>query len=148
MKKSSLNLIKLCVGAKTVFDLEKWQKLQLSNHKAKNGEQKVIHVTRMWPKKKLELLSGGSIYWVFKGLILARQEILDFEAIISADGIKKCGIVLNKKIFKTKPTSKRAFQGWRYLTAEQAPPDLDLNLELDDELPLSLQLELARLGVH
>lgn len=102
----------------------------------------------MWPKRKPELLSGGSIYWVFKGLILARQEILDLEEIISTDGIKRCGLVLNKKIFNTSPKPKRAFQGWRYLTSEEAPADLSVYSVKDNELPHSLHLELSKLGVR
>ena len=146
--KLSINLIKLCVGAKSVSELEQWQKFQLSKHKSKNREQKVIHITRMWPKRKKELLSGGSIYWVFKGLILARQEILDLEEIIGVDNIKRCGLVLNKEIFNTTPKPKRAFQGWRYLTQDQAPADTGQYLVEDDELPHTLQLELSRLGVR
>ena len=102
----------------------------------------------MWPKKAPELLSGGSIYWVFKGLTLARQEILELEEIIGADGIKRCGLVLSRRIFNTAPMAKRAFQGWRYLMPDQAPPDVgDFSAE-DDELPHTLQLELSRLGVR
>ena len=102
----------------------------------------------MWPKRKLELLSGGSIYWVFKGLILARQEILDLEEIIGADTIIRCGLVLDQKIFNTIPKPKRAFQGWRYLTPEQAPPDTGQYSENAAELPYKLQVELSRLGVR
>ena len=148
MQKSSINLIKLCVGAKNVSELEQWQNLQVRNQKTKNKKQKIIHVTRMWPKRQQELLAGGSIYWVFKGLILARQEILNLEEVISADGVKRCGLVLNQKIFKTTPKPKRAFQGWRYLKPEQAPSDAGQFSVEDDELPYTLQLELSRLGVR
>lgn len=148
MKKSSVNLIKLCVGAKSVSDLVQWQKLQVKKRLNKNIEHKIIHVTRMWPKRTSELLSGGSIYWVFRGLILARQEILNLEEIFSADGIKRCGIVLDKKIFMTTPKPKRAFQGWRYLPLEQAPRDLGQYSDEESELPHTLQLELSRLGVR
>ena len=87
MSTSSINLIKLCVGAKSVSDLDHWQNLQLNDQNTNQSEKKIIHVTRMWPKRKQELLSGGSIYWVFRGLILARQEILDLEEITGADTI-------------------------------------------------------------
>ena len=148
MSTSSINLIKLCVGAKSVSDLDHWQNLQLSDQNTYQGEKKIIHVTRMWPKRKLELLSGGSIYWVFRGLILARQEILDLEEITGADTISRCGLVLDQKIFNTIPKPKRAFQGWRYLTPEQAPPDAGQYSENTEELPYKLQVELSRLGVR
>ena len=101
----------------------------------------------MWPQREMELLDGGSIYWVFKGLILARQEILNLEEVIGSDKIKRCGIVLSEKIIKTSPKPKRAFQGWRYLTSDQAPPDSGEFLASEDELPRSLLIELSRLGV-
>ena len=102
----------------------------------------------MWPKREKELLDGGSIYWVFRGLILARQEILDFEEVTGSDQIKRCGIILSEKIIKTLPTPKKAFQGWRYLSSDQAPPDKSALLNSEDELPYSLQQELLKLGVR
>ena len=113
-----------------------------------NDSRKIIHVTRMWPKREKELLDGGSIYWVFRGLILARQEILDFEEVTGSDQIKRCGIILSEKIIKTLPTPKKAFQGWRYLSSDQAPPDKSALLTSEEELPYSLQQELLKLGVR
>ena len=125
--------------------MNQWQKTRILTQ----GDQgnKIVHVTRMWPKRESELLDGGSLYWVFKGLILARQEILQFEEVIGSDKIKRCGIVLSNKIIKTSPKPKRAFQGWRYLTSDQAPPDSGEFLNSEDELPHTLLLELSRLGV-
>ena len=140
-----INLIKLCVGAKSVSDLYQWQKTSVLTRGELN--EKIVHVTRMWPKREIELLNGGSLYWVFRGLILARQEILQLEEVIGSDKIKRCGIVLSNKIIKTSPQPKRAFQGWRYLTSNQAPPDSGEFLASEDELPHTLLLELSRLGV-
>ena len=39
------------------------------------------HVTRMWPKRAQEVLNGGSLYWVFKGLVLCRQRVLRFDEV-------------------------------------------------------------------
>ena len=135
----------MCVGAKSVSDLYQWQKTK--NLKTGKFKKKIVHVTRMWPKRESELLDGGSLYWVFKGLILARQEILQLEEVIGSDKIKRCGIVLSDKIIKTSPKPKRAFQGWRYLTSEQAPPDAGEFLASEEELPHNLLSELSRLGV-
>ena len=140
-----INLLKLCVGATNVSDLAQRQKINVTTI---NEKRKIIHVTRMWPKRCEEILNGGSLYWVFKGLILARQEILSFEEIVGADQIKRCGIVLNENIIKTVPKAKRAFQGWRYLNANEAPRDSDAFSKNQEELPHSLQLELSKLGVH
>ena len=146
-KKIILNLIKLCVGAKSVSDLNQRQLAQGVSTTI-NVKRKIVHVTRMWPKREVELLAGGSLYWVFKGLILARQEIISLEEIRGSDHIKRCGIVLSEKIIKTSPKPKRAFQGWRYLTSDQAPPDVGEFSQIEEEIPHSLQLELARLGVR
>ena len=140
-----INLIKICVGATSISDLEQRQRMQQTNIGMK---KKVVHLTRMWPRREEELLAGGSIYWVFKGLILARQRILGLEEVIGADQIKRCGLILDEQIVKTSPKSKRAFQGWRYLTTEQAPPDSGKFSITEDELPHSLQSELSRLGVR
>ena len=134
------------MGAKTVSDLIQWQNLKQRNPTV-NANRKIVHVTRMWPKREKELLDGGSLYWVFKGLILARQEILGFEKVVGSDEIKRCGIVLSEQIIKTAPKPKRAFQGWRYLTTAQAPKDFEEFSATDIELPNSLQLELSKLGV-
>ena len=106
MSDGSINLVKLCVGANSVSDLVSYQKSRLSEAK------KLVHVTRMRPKKEKELLDGGSIYWVFRGLILARQQILGFEEVIGSDKIKRCGLLLSEDVYRTSPQPKRAFQGW------------------------------------
>ena len=143
------NLIKVCVGAKNVSDLRQRQQLTKTNDNGNvNPKPKVIHVTRMWPKREKELINVGSLYWVFKGLILARQRIIGLEEVIGSDQIKRCGIILCEKIVKTTPKPKRAFQGWRYLEPDQVPPDSGEFLTSENELPHSLQLELSRLGVR
>ena len=91
----TLNLIKLCVGAEAVEDLTDWQK----NPRAKGPDGLPRHVTRMWPKRAEEVLAGGSLYWVFKGVILARQRILRFDEVDRGDGIARCGIEIKKSQF-------------------------------------------------
>ncbi len=102
----------------------------------------------MWPKREQELLAGGSLYWVIKGLILARQEIVSLEEVIGSDEIKRCGIVLSEHIIKTYPKPKKPFQGWRYLRPDQAPLDYGHFSSAEDELPHLLQLELSKIGVR
>jgi len=54
-----LHLIKLCVGADSVRDLEDWIKEKLKA-KRKNGEKPDhIHRTRMVPKRAAELPTGA-----------------------------------------------------------------------------------------
>ena len=138
-----LNLVKLCVGAEQVEDLLSWQK----NPRAKGPDGLPWHVTRMWPKQGEALLNGGSLYWVFKGLILCRQRVLRLEKVTGADGITRCGIVLDPSVTRTAPSPKRPFQGWRYLKAADAPPDLSGAVEGDTPLPPHLARDLADIGV-
>lgn len=138
-----LHLIKLCVGAETVDDLLRWQQ----NPRAQGPDALPRHVTRMWPKRAQEILGGGALYWVFKGLILCRQRILRFDAVEGADGIIRCGIVLEPEVTRTAPAPKRPFQGWRYLKASDTPPDLSSARATDTPLPPKLARELAEIGV-
>ena len=76
-----LHLLKLCVGADSISDQEEWIQ-QVLAEKAKRGlpvEQ--THTTRMVPKRVDELLAGGSLYWVIKGQIAARQTLLDIRPV-------------------------------------------------------------------
>lgn len=142
---ASLHLVKLCVGAAEVSDLAAWQADRMEAGRAEGRRPLPEHVTRMWPKRAEELLDGGSLYWVFRGLILARQRILALEARTGADQIERCAIVLDPVIARVSPRPRRPFQGWRYLTASEAPPDLSGADEPD--LPAPLALELAQIGV-
>ena len=140
----TLHLLKLCVGAETVTDLTDWQ----ANPAARGPDGRIRHVTRMWPKREGELLEGGSLYWVFKGLILARQPILALQEVDRGDGIRRCGIVLDAAVIRTRPQPRRPFQGWRYLKPAEAPADLPEGRDQEEApLPPQLQAALADLGV-
>ena len=95
-----------------------------------------------------ELLDGGSLYWVFKGVILARQELRALEEIEGADGIRRCALVLSPDIIRTEGAARRPFQGWRYLPAEDAPRDLPAARHHDDVLPEEMARALAELGLR
>ena len=142
-----VNLIKLCVGANKVEDLEVWQAKRAADAKAKGLDFLPEHVTLMWPKRADEIVQGGSLYWVFKGLVLARQPILRFEPREGADGIKRCAIIMEDRIIRTQSVPRRPFQGWRYLQASDSPPDLAVGRVQDDELPVALNLALAEIGL-
>lgn len=141
---SYVNLLKLCVGAEKVEDLTAWQAM----HRGESGRPNPMHVTRMWPKRESDLLNGGSLYWVFKGQVLARQEVLRLEEVIGQDGIRRCGIVLSNEVIRTEAQPRRAFQGWRYLKPEDAPRDLPEMREGDDDLPAELASALAEIGIR
>ena len=138
-----INLVKLCVGASDVQDLLDWH----ASPRSRGPDGMRRHVTRMWPKRDAELLNGGSLYWVFKGMILARQRVERLDEVIGEDGIRRCGIVLSEEVFRTSPAPKRPFQGWRYLAPSDAPPDLRAGRESETALPPELNRALAEIGV-
>lgn len=139
-----LNLVKLCVGAEQVQDLVDWQR----SARAKGPDGHPRHVTRMWPKREPELLDGGSLYWVIKGVILCRQEIVRLDEVIREDGIRRCGIVLSPDIHRTEAAPRRPFQGWRYLPGNDAPRDLPAGRKAEGHLPPQLMAALAEIGVR
>jgi hypothetical protein len=146
MPDPSLHLIKLCVGAGRVQDLIDWQATVASRNTAAGRPALASHVTRMWPKRADEILGGGSLYWVFRGLVLARQRVLGFEPRDGTDGVRRCAILLDAAVVRTAPQPRRAFQGWRYLRPEDAPPDL-AGAGDEADLPPRLAAGLAALGV-
>ena len=143
----NLNLVKLCVGTEKVSDLAQWQAARASSARARGEDTAPRHVTRMWPRRADELLDGGALYWVFKGLILARQTIVRLDEVIGEDGIRRCGIIMDPQLILTEAHQRRAFQGWRYLAGTDAPKDVGPYLEGQTELPSALKAELAALGV-
>lgn len=139
-----INLVKLCVGAERVEDLIDWQ----SRRMAETGAPTPSHLTRMWPRRSDDLLGGGSLYWVFKGAILARQKVLRLDERRGEDGINRCAIVLDPRVIRTEPAPRRPFQGWRYLTPADAPRDLARARSTEPGLPPTLAAALADLGVR
>ena len=135
----TVHLKKLSVGSQSLDNLRDWQKLRL----AQGG--RLVHVTRYRPRRAEELLDGGSIYWIIKGVVTARQAINDLAEAQRADGTPACGIVLSPEIIQVVPTKIRIFQGWRYLEAKDAPPDLGPDGAGD--MPAELAAELRDLGI-
>jgi len=138
-----INIIKLSVGSESVESLIEWQ----ANRRAQLGRDHSLHVTRMWPRRETEVLRGGSMYWVIKGFIQARQRIIGFEEVIGEDGIRRCGIMLAPELIRTTVVKRRPFQGWRYLTPDDAPKDLPVGRATDDKLPKKLEIALADIGL-
>ena len=132
------------MGAESVQDLIDWQ----VNRRAKGEDGLPRHVTRMWPKREAEILDGGSLYWVIKGVILARQTVLRLDEVIGQDGIRRCGLVLDPEIVRTEAIRKRPFQGWRYLAPGDAPRDLPKGRDHAETLPPKLMAALAEIGVR
>jgi hypothetical protein len=140
-----LHIIKLCVGCDSLSELADWQKKRLKEKRAKGQKPELVHVTRMTPKRAGEVLDGGSLYWVIKGQIAARQKLISFRE-VKKNGIPHCGLVYDKTLVPVVARPRRAFQGWRYLEDKDAPPDL-AQTKGAKGLPEKLQRELAVLGL-
>ena len=142
----TLNIIKLSVGSESYDDMAAWQKLRLKELKAQGVDPELIHVTRMTPKRADELLNGGSIYWVVKGGIIARQKLLELRP-LKKDGVPHCGLVYDKKLVPVRWQPRRAFQGWRYLDGKDAPVDLKPGEVSEEAMPSDMKKELRELGL-
>ncbi len=138
-----VNILKLSVGTESVEGLEAWQR----RPQVRSATGRPRHVTRMWPKREAEILAGGSIYWVIRGVVAARQRIVGLEEVVREDGVRRCGLVLDPVLVRTAPQPRRPFQGWRYLAPEDAPRDLGPDRAGEPALPPSLAAALSEIGV-
>ncbi|RTL75385.1 MAG: DUF1489 family protein [Bradyrhizobiaceae bacterium] len=142
-----LHLVKLSVGSTSFRDLKDWLDERAKANRAKGKQARHIHVTRMTPKRDAELLDGGSIYWVIKGEIAARQKLIAIEPFRDKDGIGRCRLVMETKLVPVSPRPMRAFQGWRYLDAKSVPPDLRGSPQGLAHMPEPMRKELRELGL-
>lgn len=143
----TLHLIKLCVGCDSVRDLETWIKQKLKEKRKRGQKPEHVHTTRMVPKRAAELVDGGSLYWVIRGEIACRERIIDVRPFRDKEGVGRCALVLDPKVVLVAPRLFRAFQGWRYLAAKDAPRDLDKAAPGASAMPEKLRRELRELGL-
>ena len=143
----TLHLIKLAVGCDSVKDLKGWVAERMQTAKKKGLPQHHVHVTRMVPKRVDELLDGGSLYWVIRGEIAAREKIIAIEPFRDGDGIGRCRLVMQPKVIAVSPRPMRAFQGWRYFAQSDVPPDVGSAGAGVAAMPEPLRRELRELGL-
>ncbi|MCJ2134509.1 DUF1489 domain-containing protein [Methylobacterium sp. J-026] len=144
----ALHLIKLCVGPASIADLEARQARVLAEALREGRAAAPSHVTRTLPKRHREISGQGSIYWVIRGTLSCRQAITAIEPVTGEDGIPRCRLVFDPSLVPVAPRPCRPFQGWRYLTAHDAPADLGAAAAGDlAEMPEALRRELVGLGL-
>ncbi|MGB1953587.1 MAG: DUF1489 family protein [Candidatus Puniceispirillum sp.] len=136
-----MHLKKLSVGSASFEALQEWQNSRVA------ANLPLMHVTRNRPRRAEDILAGGSIYWIIKGVMCARQPIIELREVTRADGRPACGIVLAPGLVKVEPTRMRIFQGWRYLEAKDAPHDVLVSQEDGEEMPPAMVAELRELGL-
>ncbi|MGB4864488.1 MAG: DUF1489 domain-containing protein [Hyphomicrobium sp.] len=143
----TVNLVKLCVGVTSIDDLARWQAMS-RNQKTFEGRRVAYHTTFQTPTRQADLLAGGSLYWVIKGTILVRQPIVGFGQGKKADGSPCCLILLSTDLIPVRAVPRRAFQGWRYLSTDDAPPDVKAGASDDvAAMPPKMCKTLADLGL-
>lgn len=149
----TVHLIKLCVGVSDVARLVQEHERLAKKALKRNKPVEDSHWTRMFPKRADQVTGGGSLYWVIRGIIRVRHRILRLDEVADADGQKYCAIVYDPKVILVEPRPRRAFQGWRYLEAEDAPPDLPnqrqamSNALAETDMPPKMLAELRELGL-
>src|SRR5689334_7563736 len=107
-----LHLIKLCVGVGSLEELARRQAKRVAALKKKRAKPELVHVTRQTPRRAVELLDGGSLYWVIRGHIAARQQLIDIRPARAKDGLPCCGLVYEPKLVPTVRRARGPFQGW------------------------------------
>lgn len=139
-----LHLTKLAVGIRDVAHLRAVQAARGA------ADPPLRHRTGNFPRRAEEIADGGSIYWVIAGALVVRQRVLAIIEDTRDDGTTRCaGILLHKRLIAVAGRPTKPFQGWRYLAAEDAPPDIVGRAVARGEtaLPPRLRRELQALGL-
>jgi hypothetical protein len=142
-----LHLLKLCVGCDSVEDLEGWIATRMKERKKRRQPLEHFHTTRMVPKRADEIIDGGSLFWIIRGEMMCRQQVIDIRPFVDKDGIGRCRIVMEPKVKLVQSRPFRAFQGWRYLADKDAPRDLNRAAPGAAAMPEPLRRELRELGL-
>lgn len=145
-QKDQVNILRTAVGIRDMAHLS-----ELQTHfrtKDYDGQSVVVATTRRAPRQSDDIIAtGGSVYWIIKNVIQARQKIVDLTLVEEADGSKFCQILMEPQIIRTQTRKKRAIQGWRYLKGADAPEDIGPFNPSDDSLPPEMEEELRALGI-
>jgi len=141
-----LHLLKLCVGAESIEDLEEWIAENLAGKTVRGETAEQVHTTRMVPTRMAELLDGGSLYWVIKGEVACRQRLTGIRPFVDGYGIRRCHLVMEPVVHRVMPRPNRPFQGWRYLADKDVPADVAAGGDAP-ALPDTLRRELRSLGL-
>lgn len=112
-----LHLLKMAVG---VADFDQLRRVRAQRNKQLGGSWVR---TRNRPRRAEAVLAGGSLFWVIRGQVRARQRISSFTSERDDKGRAYCLIAVDPELVPTVWRPWRPFQGWRYLAPADAPPD-------------------------
>lgn len=136
----ALHMLKLAAGIADLAELKEMQKVRRKERGV------YAFYTRNMPKREDEILDGGSIYWVVKGQIQARQRIKGFVPIVNRRGRPAVLVKFEAKLTPTRWRPHRPFRGWRYLDPKEAPTDLPKGARAKG-MPPKMEAELRELGL-
>jgi hypothetical protein len=131
-----LNMTRVAFGAEHSAHL-----LERLETFASQGEVRLT--TRYLPKRHEEMV-GGSLYWIIKHMLVGRSPLIGF----MDNGEGRTWIRIRPELIAIRSIPKRAHQGWRYLDAKDAPPDLGGGeADARDDMPPKMLGELMRMGL-
>ena len=96
-------------------------------------------------KKMLPASFGSPGSWLTAQKKPDRWSLPDAKKYQKPEARKYCRIKVKRRLISTAPKACRAFQGWRYFAAENAPPDLSKGDTGD--MPAEMAADLKRLGL-
>lgn len=147
----TIHIVKMAVGIDDVAHLgavQKRRRVRAPGGAGARAPKSPVRLrTRNTPRRAAELLDDGSIYWVIRGAIRARQRILGIEKKSDARGRPSCEMALDAKLVETVARPFRPFQGWRYLEPRAAPADRERPHGDPGGMPPGLAAELRSLGL-
>ena len=144
----TVHILRRAFHVDSVGDLIELQKRRIEAEHAAGRSRRLYQRMRSTPTRQTEILDGGSIYWVIKGYVRARQRILEIEARMDSEGRKRCFLRLDPKVIPTVLSSSKPRRGWRYLAVEEAPLDRTKAANSNgEELPHEMAAELHELGL-
>ena len=145
----ALHLIKLCVGCDSIEDLASWQAERLKQmRKAGEKNPRLFHRTFQTPKRRDELLDGGSLYWVIKGIVQVRQPLLDIAEGTKDDGTPCCLLIFKNELVPVRPVPRRALPGLALSRPRRGARDLKRGAgDGIVAMPPKMRKQLAELGL-
>jgi hypothetical protein len=139
-----LHLLKMAVG---IADLDDLRRVRVERIAQLGGS---FVFTRNHPRRAEEVLCGGSLYWVIRGQVRVRQRVVGFRSERDDKGRAYCLIEVAPELVATVWRPWRPFQGWRYLSPADVPPDRMAGTEDDPDgapIPARMAAELRALGL-
>ena len=144
----TVHILRRAFHIESVDDLILTQKQRIEAEQAAGRPRRLYERMRSTPTRQAEILDRGSIYWVIKGYVRARQRILDVETRVDSEGRKRGYLRLDPKVIPTVLNPSKPRRGWRYLKEGEAPPDRSKAANGDsEELPPEIEAELRELGL-